>query len=220
MVRGHLPWRDREVSYLDLGRAVRGVDSLLRQRLGIQEFTEDEECLFRISLASATRLVLLSDGIAVQEGDPVLQLHFWNEHLPVMPSEGPSAAWATLMKRRVRRSLATVAAYVERERALHAVVALHGSPPFASRLGALQMVRTGQRFGFDVIDPYAEPELRKRIHEIFDSMLLWGLTRTFNPAGLRSKGLLRHRHQLWISRHKLLRCYGLAGAVPERADRH
>lgn len=206
------------MAYLDLSRAVRGVDSLLRQRQGIEEFTEDAECIFRLSREPATRVVQLSDGTAIAEGDPLLQLHFWNEHLPSMPSEGPSPAWAARLKRRMRTSLIAVAAHLEREPSLDAVKALHGAPPFGSRLGAIQMVRTGQRFGFDVIDPDASHEWRERIHVVLDSMLLWGLAYAFNPAGLRTKGLLRRRHQLWISRRKLLLCYGAApGLAPPRA---
>jgi hypothetical protein len=209
------------VAYLDLSRAVRGVDSLLRQRQGIEEFTDDAECIFRISHVPASRAVRLSDGTAIAEGDPVLQLHLWNEHLPLMPSEGPSAAWAIRLKQRMRKSLVAVASYLQRERTLDAVQALHGAPPFGSRLGAAQMVRTAHRFGFDVIDPDAAPEWRERIHIVFDSMLLWGLAYAFNPGGLKTKGLLRHRHQLWIARRKLLLLYGgIADAAPPRADCH
>ncbi|HWI28599.1 MAG TPA: hypothetical protein VN668_16615 [Stellaceae bacterium] len=209
------------MAYLDLSRAVRGVDSLLRQRQGIEEFTEDEKCIFRISRVPASRDVVLSDGTQIREGDPVLQLHLWNEHLPVMPSAGPSPAWAIRLKRCMRSSLTAVAAYVEREHGLDAIRALHGAPPFGSRLGALQMVRTAYRFGFDVIDPDAPPEWRERIHLVFDSMLLWGLAYAFNPAGLKTKGLLRYRHQLWISRRKLLLRYGSGhDAVSIRAERH
>jgi len=206
------------MAHLDLGRAVRGVDALLRYRYGIQEFTDDDTCILRYSTALAGREVRLSDGTLVHAGDSVLELHFWNEHLPVMPSEGPSAIWANLMKRRIRQSLATVAARLDDDRNLDAIVALHGSPTFASRLGAVQMARTAHRFSFDLIAPDGQPELRERIHLLFDSMLLWGLTWTFNPAGLRSKGLLRHRYQLWISRAKLLGQF--AGPVPSRAQWH
>ena len=78
------------MAYLDLGWAVRGVNSLLRLRQGIEEFTEDEECLFRVSRKPAGRSVSLSDGTEIAEGEPLLHLHFWNEHLPMMPSEGPA----------------------------------------------------------------------------------------------------------------------------------
>lgn len=205
------------MAYLDLGRAVRGVDSLLRLRQGIEEFTADTECIFRISRDIASRPVRLSDGTAIAEGEPVLQLHFWNEHLPVMPREGPSAAWAIRLKHRMRQSLVAVATHLERTSALADIRALHGAPPFGSRIGALQMVRTAERFGFDVLDTEAPPEWRERIHVVFDSMLLWGLAYAFNPAGLKTKGLLRHRHQLWISRHRLVLHYGDAGMAPARA---
>jgi hypothetical protein len=219
---GWTDWRgSAAVAYLDLSRAVRGVDSLLRQRQGIEEFTEDDDCIFRISYGFAERPVLLSDGTAVAEGEPVLLLHFWNEHLPLMPSEGPSPAWAIRLKQRMRTSLVAVARHIEGERTLAGVRALHGAPPFGSRIGVAQMVRTAHRFGFDVIDPDAAREWRQRVHLVFDSMLLWGLAYAFNPAGLKTKGLLRHRHQLWIARRKLLLLYGSGSdAAPPRADRH
>jgi hypothetical protein len=55
--------------------------------------------------------LMLSDGIRRRQGDPVIHLHFWNEHLPAMP-EGPSTGWANLMKRRMRHSLTTLAGYL------------------------------------------------------------------------------------------------------------
>jgi hypothetical protein len=203
--------RSAAVAYLDLGRAVRGIDFLLRQRQGIHEFTNDEHCIFRISFATADRDLILSDGTEVRKGDQIIQLHLWNEHMLSMP-HSPSAAWASRMKWRTRHSLAMLAAYLDGEPSLDAVRAVKGAPSFASRLGALQMVRTAQRFGFDVIDPEAPLEWRERVHAMLDSMLLWGLAYAFTPGGLRAnKGLLRHRYQLWISRRKLLLCYGLPG---------
>jgi hypothetical protein len=196
------------VAYLDLGWAVRGVDLLLRHGMGIQEFTDDRECLFRISLESSMQGVRLSDGTLVRAGDAVLVLHFWNEHLPPMGRAGPNAAWANLFRRRMRRSLEVVASFVERESSYRSIAALTGAPPFGSRIGAVQMVRTAQRFGFDVIDPDGEPELRERIHTMFDSILLWGLAQAYNPAALNGKRLLRHRYRLWISRARLIRRYG------------
>lgn len=198
------------MAYLDLSRAVRGVDFLLRLRHGIEEFTDDSACIFRISVETAGSDLALSDGTLLREGDQVIHLHFWNEQLPAM-TEGPNAAWAILLKRQMRHSLALLAAYLERESALDAVRALRGWPPFASRIGALQMVRTAERFGFDVIDPQAPLEWRGRIHAVLDSMFLWGLAYAYNPGRLKVyRGLLRHRYQLWISRQKLLRCYGVA----------
>jgi hypothetical protein len=208
------------VAYLDFGRAVRGVETLLRHHYQVREFTDDGDCVFRISLLPSHATLTLSDGIRVREGDPVLHLHFWNEHLPRMGSGGPTAGWANLMKRRLQASLATVARHLDGERQFDGVAALTGAPPFASRLGPVQMVRTAHRFGFDVIAPDPQPELHKRLHGVLDSMVLWGMAYTFNPAALRSKGLRRHRHQLWISRARLQHYHGGAASAAAPAQPH
>lgn len=201
------------VASLDVARAVRRVDLALRHRLGVQEFTDDEECIFRIASSSARSDVRLSDGTVIKGGEPLIQLHFWNEHLPAMP-HGPNAAWASRFKRLIHRSLVSVALHIRRDGQYDGVRALHGSPPFASRIGALQMVRTARRFGFDVIEPEDASELRERWHQLLDSMLLWSLAYAYNPAALRNKTLLRHRYQLWISREGLLALYGAGPQSP------
>ena len=206
------------MAYLDFGRAVRGVDTLLRQRLGIREITDDEECIFRVSLAAARASLRLSDGTRVAAGAAVLELHFWNEHLPIMPAQGPSVAWANLLKRRLYRSLAILAAHLEGDPLLADIIALNGAPPFASRLGLAQMVRTARRFGFEVIDPDAPPDRHGRLYLLLDGLLLWGMARAYNPASLSGKRLRRQRYQLWMSRARLLGRYagGLGPAAPTR----
>jgi len=184
------------MSYLQLGRVVRSVDSLLRQRQGIRDFTDDAECLFRISLARLPGNLSLSDGTAIGEGDPVIELHLWNEHLPAMPDAGPSPAWAVRLARQTAKSLFLLDHYLEREPALDEVAGLFGLPPFGSRIGEVQMARTGKRFGFELLDGGQDGT----VHMVFDSMLLWGLGWTFNRPALRSKTWLRHRYRLWISR--------------------
>ena len=47
-----------------------------------------------------------------------------------------------------------------------------------------------------------------RVHRFFDSVLVWGLVRAFNPSGLRSHGLWHSRIQIWMSRRKFIGRYG------------
>lgn len=206
------------MAHIDLARVVRGVDSILRQRQGIHDFTDHEDCLFRISLTPAAATLRLSDGTTVAAGDPVIELHFWNEHLPVMPSAGPSAAWAVRLKRQMDRSLFLLDRYLVREPRLDEVAALTGAPPFGSRIGAVQMARTGRRFGFEIVESPQEAEFGERIHLVFDSMLIWGLGWTFNRPALRSKTLLRRRYRLWLSRATLHARY--RGFEPPPCQRH
>jgi hypothetical protein len=118
----------------------------------------------------------------------------------------------------MHRSLALVADHVRSE--LGDIVAVHGEPPFGSRLGAQQMLRTAERFGFDLVQRDGGPDMRDRIHEIFDSVLLWGLIMAYNPAAARGKTLVRHRYQLWISRAKLLRVHAGSSERPAASAPH
>jgi hypothetical protein len=201
------------MAHLDLGWAVRGVDSLLRMRQGIEEFTDDAECVLRISMNSAGRSLQLSDGTFVREGGPVLQLHLWNERLPVLPATGPNAVWANSLKRRMRRSLTILAYHLHGEGRFEAVEAIQAAPAFPSRLGPVQMARIAGHFGFDVVDMTSGRGVIGQIHTLFDSLLVWSLTLAFNPAGLSGKGLLRHRCQIWMSRRKLENHYGTSADI-------
>lgn len=198
------------MAHPDLGLAVRGVETLLRQRHHVVEFTDDAACIFRIAVKQSGRDLTLSDGTCIREGDTIVHLHFWNEHLPRMASTGAGAAWGNVMARRIRLSLAALARHLDRDPRYDAVAALYGATPFASRLGPAQMRRTGQRFGFDVIEPEPQAELYRRIHAMLDGVMLWGMAYTFNPATLRNQGFPRHRHQLWMSRARLRQYHGVA----------
>ena len=43
---------------------------------------------------------------------------------------------------------------------------------------------------------------------VADSMIVWGLTRAFNPAALPRQRFLRDHNELWISRSTLVTLYG------------
>lgn len=178
---------------------------MLRERQGIWSFTDECDCLFRLALITSEFNICLSDRTKIAIGDPLIELHLWNEHLPVMPSAGPSAAWAVRLLRQMRASMVLLDRYLEQEPSLNRVAAVMGSSPFASRLGGIQMARTAERFGFEILDPEQDSEWGERMHMIFDSMLLWALGYTFNPSALRGKRWLRQRYHLWISRAALHR---------------
>ena len=97
-----------------LGRAaVRGLDRGLRRLEGVEEFCRRKDCIFRIALVRRREEVRLIDGTHVRRGDPVGEIHYWNEHVPRL-GEGRSAlAWALAADRAVRRSLQALAAFAE-----------------------------------------------------------------------------------------------------------
>lgn len=185
--------------------AMRGFDAMLRHRYGISEFADDPDCVLRISLERAARDVALSDGVSVRAGDPIVQIHFWNEHLPVLPPEGLNAAWTGVMKRRIRHSFAMLADHIERDPRYRGVTAIHGAPAFSRRLGPAPLARTLHHFGFDVAVPErAGGSIRDRL----DSLLILGMNWAFNPVELRRHGKSYGRIQVWMSRTKLIERHG------------
>jgi len=191
------------VSNLDLTWAVRGVDAILRLRQGIEEYTDDRNCIFRISMETAVGAAILSDGAAIRPGDPLVQIHYWNEHMPVLPDNGGLTGWASLFRHRIAHSLTLLNAYLDTELRFRGVAGIHGLPTFPARPGPLALSRTCEHLGFDVM-----PLEDGAIHAWLDSLLISGLIWTFNPASLRNHGLTRGRIQIWMSRATLTKRYG------------
>jgi hypothetical protein len=198
------------VTSLDLSWAVRSVDAMLRRRQGIEEFTDDPACIFRISLARAGRALVLSDGAAIRPADPIVEIHYWNEHLSPIPEQGLNPAWAASFKRGLRYSLALVADLVAHDPRFGSVVAIHGAPAFAVESGAGSSARISERLGYDVV---GDERAHGPIHAWLDSVLVWFLMWTFNRTSTRGRGISHGRIQIWMSRRKLIERYGRDGKV-------
>jgi hypothetical protein len=190
-----------------LGGVISAIDLVLRYCFGVRQFCADRRCIIRIGLGTARQDVRLLDGTQIKCGDAVGELHFWNEQLPAIPWSGPGFAWALTMRRQFEHSLVQLAIHAERNGALAEIAAFHGEISFAgppSRKAKLGSVAA--RHGFEVVE-------RRRsgpgaIHDFFNSVFILCLIRTFNPAGLTSKSLIRRRYEVWISKRTLIEQYG------------
>jgi len=190
-------------------RFVCTLDSLLRRAYRIQEFSRSEDCILRLALGRSKEDVILPDGTRITKGEPIGELHLWNEHIPPMPAKGPDFGWGLMFYRRLIRSLRELAVYVEHEPKFKAVRAFRGEiafDPQAHRRPALFA-----RLGFDFMRP-AHPSPLRRFGDFWENLYAWSLIWTFNPGSLRSKRFWRlERCQLWISRQALLERYGDRG---------
>jgi hypothetical protein len=182
---------------------VGSLDSMLRSYYGIYEFTDDPGCLLRIGLSLAREPVTLMDGTAIEVGDPIGSLHFWNEHLPRYSVLGPELRWAAAMRRRIARSLAALAEHVEDDPSLRTVHAFRGYAVFSSRIGVLQLHRVIRRLGFEWV-----PGGSSAVRTLTGSITCYGLSRVHNPAALSRQQFFRRVHEIWISRATLLQLYG------------
>jgi len=184
---------------------MRFIDAALRRRLGVAEFSGDPECLIRVSRMASPRALTLAGG-AVRQGDPVLEVHLWNEHLPRIPTGGGTASWANLFKRRMRHSLALLARYVAQRPECRDIVAITAAPPFARRLGPMALARVAEHLGWEVVPPRHDGAIHRRL----DGLLMWLLIWAFNPGGLRGRGIAHRRLEIWMSRARLLERHGIS----------
>jgi len=186
---------------------VRGLDLLLQRQGHVQEFTQDEGCIFRIALTTYRQDIELSDGTKVRAGDRMCELHLWNEHIPPMPPDGPDLRWGVRFYRLGVKSLSSLAAYVNKGE-LEEIVALGGQIALLEKDNPPVLAGAAAHLGFDVVNLTAQAGRWGRFTHFWENVYSWALMWTFNPGSLRGKRFLRlKRYRLWMSRRTLLERY-------------
>lgn len=192
---------------------VRLLDRSLRRAQGVFEYWDDPDCMFRVSHGRAPHPISLPDG-EIPDGAKVLLLHFWNEHMPQIPPEGPDITMAIRGARMLKASFGALAREVQHNPRLTEVRAVGGAGvliyPDAGP-GAEKLLR---RLGFSIF-PYRHP--LGRFGEFWENLYTWGLIWTFNKVSLRQRRLLRlSRSELWMSTETLVRLHGQSKASVRR----
>jgi hypothetical protein len=182
------------------------LDFLLRRIKGIREFSDDPQCIYRLSMDVARRDIRLPDGSRIRRGTPVGLLHLWSEHMPPMPPDGADLAWANRTLRAARRSLALLADHVCRNPALARAAAFGTDDFFVSAPSTDRVLRN---IGFAVVEEPRPSGAAARLVLTAARVWAWLLRRAFSPqsaAGLRPRDL--RRVHVWLMRDSLLERYG------------
>jgi hypothetical protein len=190
-----------------LGHAVFGLDRWLRRRQGIYEYSNDPVCLFRVNQAEADEAVTLSDGTHIHPGNPILELHLWNEHIPLMPTEGATLAWACRLHQAVDMSLRELACWMARQPDLDQVIALRGDMRIGTAGRGRQFTRIAARYGFE---SGAWRAGSGSLRQFGENILLCFLVMAANPVAIRSDVLWRGHTLVYLARRVLERHYGVA----------
>jgi hypothetical protein len=139
--------------------------------------------------------VVLRDGTAIANGDPIIELHFDNRRLVELTRAGTNP-WPLLQQ--ARGDLAALDKLLS-SGALGEVKALHGLTLFAP---------AGARVGFE-----ARP-LPRTWRFALDRFFMAGLVMLYNPSGWRAAAhqAARWPGEVWMSRATLTHRYGVEGA--------
>jgi YkoP domain len=213
-----LPSRRGHFDRFRFAALVTALDDRLRLRLGVIEYTQSQDCLFRIQPAASLSDLTLSDGTHIRIGDPIVHLHVWNEQFPPFPSTGPTVGWARRVNRAFERSLSELSYFLKTHRDFDGVVAICGDLTFEPHWRATQLTQFVARFGFE---PIAAPECRslsQRAHWLGQNIFISMVVLAHNAAALRVDSLWRDRIPVFLSRKALDARYGIdQERYPKRA---
>jgi ceramide glucosyltransferase len=189
-------------------KMIRGLDGLLRRYYHIFEFSRNEQCLLRLSVAESENDVVLADGTRVRPGDLIGELHLWNEHIPPLPGEGPSLRWALAFQRRMIQSLRELAGCIQVDPDLRQIKAFRGENSFGGRRGLLPLTDVIKRWRFEFVPEVQPAGIWRRFVGFWKRFYMLSLIRAFNP-GKPNRSLKELMHgQLWMSRKVLISHYG------------
>jgi hypothetical protein len=170
------------------------LDRWLQRREGVFEYSEKSDCIFRIQLTRLSSDVRLSDGTCGHVGDRVIDLHFWNEQVPVPPMDGYSLAWGCAFNRSIRDSLRGLAQFLMRRPGLSDIRIIRAN----IHLEALE--RVAARHGFEPVRYPIKLSTWDRVRQFGENILVFLLTLACNPRGVRLKNFGRRRQVLYLSR--------------------
>lgn len=200
-----------------LAGAVKRLDVHLRRAHGVFEYTASPDCIFRITVEPAREAAVLPDGARIERGDRIVDLHFWNEQLPAMPSAGPTFAWASLFRHQLEASLREIAARVETDPRLQGVKAVRGEIASPTRGQRDTIRRFAAHFGFLTVGPTSPPTPGRRFQDLLDDIWMLILVWTYNPVGLERRTFTLRREETWLSRPALMARFGPGAGRSARA---
>lgn len=195
-----------------LGSSVFWLDDWLRKWQHVYEYSDHPSCLFRIQRAQAEVDVKLAGSEFLRRGDPVLNLHLWNEHLPAMHPGCVDIPWARSIGREIATSLERLASHMAQDSSYDDIVALRADMRFGTEEQNLRIVRLSTRYGFQSV---RKPEEEKYgvLRELGENAFVLMLVLAANPSAARLSALKHDCALIYMSRATLDRNY-----LPRRPD--
>jgi hypothetical protein len=190
------------------------VDSWLQWREGVFEYSHQPDCIFRAQLSRLSSDVLLSDGTFGRRGDRVIDLHLWNEQIPVTPVAGYSLAWGCRFNRSFAKSLCELAQFLTNKPELSDVSILRAN----INLDPLHHIAA--RYGFEAVRDPVKLSPWKYVHRFGQNILYWLLTLACHSGRARPSKFWRNRQLTFLSRRMLDCKHTTAARGDNRHDAH
>ena len=201
-----------------IGRAALRLDDFLRRSHRVTEYSSDPRCVFRMQIDEARQDAVLADGVSIHRGDKIVDLHLWNEHVPVIPPEGPTIAWGRRMSSCMNFSLCQLEAFLASRPEFDQVAMIRCKLAVATLIRTRQLLRMMQHFGFEIAPDGDGASWGRKLHEFGENILALLLLTAVNPESARLSVLWRIRSQVLVSRDNFERRYGGRGGTNGSPD--
>lgn len=191
-----------------LAPLIDALDRHLRRRLQVTEYSSSPDCLFRLQLIVNDEEFLLEDGTLVRAGERLVDLHFWNEHVPLIPDGRPTLAYARRIERCLDVSLSELADHLSSHDDLSDVKAIRGNMSLGASRRSEQIARIAAKYGFETLARNRPLSAGERLHRLGENILVTFLVMRRNPSAVRADTLWRGRTLTYLSRRTLERRFG------------
>jgi hypothetical protein len=196
-------------SYPWLKVLLEAIDSRLRHQLGVSEYAQSPDCVFRMQIIRNADDIVLKDGTCLRQGDRIIDLHFWNQHVPLISEAGPTLGWACRMNDGFRHSLQELAQHLAARTDTGDIAAVRAVAALGADARNEKITRILSRFGFEIVlklEP--PPSLQQQIRRLGENILISLMVLTYNASALRRDTLRRGRVPAYLSRRALDERYG------------
>ena len=187
------------------------LDGRLQRRHAVFEYTGNPLCIFRLDIGRSRDRLALHDGTRLQRGQRIARLHFWNEHIPPVPHDGATIAWARQMQHAIAISLHELACYLRSRPDLADIAVICADVPSGTRTQSDQLARIMARFGFEAIVHPERLPMSERLHRLGENVLISLIVFAQNASTLRPDTLRRVRLPIYVSRRTLDEKFGHVG---------
>jgi len=168
----------------------------MRRKMNVIEFWDHPDCLIRVRVGHSDHPLVVSDNV-IATGEKVIEIHFWNEHVPQLSSFNADMKWAIKGVRMLLSSFAELARKIEYDERFQGVRAIGGITPLFFVGEDSSAERIWKRLGF-TMTPFNHP--LKRFGEFWENIYTLLIMWAFNPLSVRNQRLLRMRRtEFWVS---------------------
>src|SRR4029453_149312 len=179
-------------------RFIFALDSWLRRGGGCFGYSYEPDCIFRAQLSRLSSDVLLSDGTFGRPGDRVIDLHFWNEQIPVTPLAGYTLAWGCRFNRSVAESLRGLAQFLTSKPEISDINIIRAN----INLDPLHSIAA--RHGFEATRDAVKLSPWEPVHRFGQNVLYWLMCLACNSGRARPNTFWRCRQVIYLSRRAVL----------------